>query len=99
MAVQEDGAGRGTKRQRKLACLRFGRQKFFERDGLAASCWAMSLLSILGISSRNPKMQLGSSPTMGSPRFTKGVSASTARSGLMPRLTDLADCKKGAATA
>ena len=60
--------------------LGFARQEFLEQHRLPGKLLAMSVLIIAGISSRKPKMQLGSSPITGTPRETNGASAASVRS-------------------
>ena len=86
MAVQQRalcpiGAERQARRRRARAA-----RNSSNSMARAASQRASSVFSSAGISSRKPRMQLGSSPTTGTPRATKGVERRERALGFRARL-------------
>ena len=69
MAVEHGPAGERRQRQGEPAGARLAGQEFLEQDGLAGDLRrARPSLTMAGISSRNENRQLGSRPTIGTPR-------------------------------
>ena len=99
MAVHQRALRERLERQVEPAGRRLAHQKFLEHQRVHRELRRASDLIIAGSSSRKPRMQLGSSPTTGTPRATNGATRRDHPLGLALCLIDTADRKERAAAA